>query len=228
MSCSTLCQCRSSLLSHNLLVCITISLSCHISTLQSWKQLLAIVCSPELQRCSTLQELTNTLWLLNTWQLNQDTVRVWKALDIWLNYAKVVDTATDDVERSSQRIVSLLLQHLNNLSIAHTRLDILAVWAHEEVCQRLTVRSLRVSLSQSLDVTTCTLTESLVSLGNRNYEVRIVLALACQRLNHILHLNFEHNIHTALQVETEVNLLLLALLVGKRSQTYIVNCFVLD
>ena len=215
-------------LSSNLLVSITICLHSHIGTLQCREQLLTIVGCPELQRCSTLQELTNTLRLLNTRELNQDTVRVWKTLDIWLNNTEVVDTAADDVERSCESVVSLLLQHLNNLVIAHTRLDILAIRRDEKVSEWLAVRSLCISLSQGLDIATCTLTECLVSLCDSSNECRIVLALTCERLNYILNLNLEHHIHTALQVETEVNLLLLALLVSERGQTYIVNCFVLD
>ena len=45
-----------------------------ISLHQYRHNLLCIVCYPELERSRTLKKLTNTLWLLNTRQLNQDTV----------------------------------------------------------------------------------------------------------------------------------------------------------
>ena len=41
--------------------------------------------------------------------------------------------------------------------------------------------------------------------------------------DHILHLHLKHDVHAALQVEAEVQLLLLALLVGEGFETEVVN-----
>ena len=140
----------------------------------------------------------------------------------------MVDTATDDVERSGNSVVSLLLEDLDNLVIRHTGLDILTIRADEDVYERSAIRNLGISLSERTDIVTSTLLESLTCLLDGSHEIRVVLALACQGLNYVLHLDLEHNVHTALQVKAEVHLLLLALLVGKLGDTHVVNHLVCD
>ena len=209
------------------LVCLKSLNSC-ICTKKRWKKLSTVVSCPELEWCSTLEELTYTLWLLNTWKLNQNAVWVWKALDIWLHNTEVVDTATDDVEWCRDSILSLLAKNLHNLVVRHTWLDILTIWAKENIYQLATVACLSISLCESTDIVTCTLLKSLCCLLNSGNECWIILALTSKRLNNILNLNLKHDVHTALEVKTQVNLLLFALLVSKLCKTNVVNNLVLN
>ena len=63
--------------------------------------------------------------------------------------------------------------------------------------------------------------ERLVRLGDGLLEGGVVLAVAGQSLDHILDLHLEHDVHTALEVETQVELLLLALLVGEGLESHV-------
>ena len=62
-----------------------------------------------------------------------------------------------------------------------------------------------------------------VGFGDGRREGRIVLAVAGQRLDYVLHLHFEHDVHAALEVEAEVELLLLADFVGELRETEVVH-----
>ena len=69
--------------------------------------------------------------------------------------------------------------------------------------------------------------ERLVRLGDGLLEGGVVLAVAGQSLDHILYLHLQHDVHTALEVETQVELLLLALLVGEGLESHVEDGLVL-
>ena len=63
----------------------------------------------------------------------------------------------------------------------------------------------------------------LVGHADRLDESRIVLAVAGQSLHDILDLHLQHDVHTALEVQAQVQLLLLTLLVGELAEAQVVN-----
>ncbi len=126
----------------------------------------------------------------------------------------MVDTAAQDVERRGDGGVCLLTQDLHHLVVGAVGSDILAVGAHEDGGQRRAVRDLLVGLGEHAYVVVGTRLHGLVRTIHRLDESGIVLTLARERLDQILNFDFEHHVHTALKVETEVELLLLALLVS--------------
>ena len=111
-------------------------------------------------------------------KLNENSVRVRQTLDVRLRNAKVVDTAADDVERCRDSILCLLSENLYNLIILHTRNNILAIRAEEDINELATIALLSISLGKSADIVACTLLESLRSSVDSCNECRIILALA--------------------------------------------------
>ena len=101
------------------------------------------------------------------------------------------------------------------LGCVTVRRDILTIRTYEKRSQRSTAGNLTISLGELADVVVGTLFKRLVGTGDGLLEHRIVCAVTCQGFQHVLHLHLEHDIHTALQVETQVDLLLLDLLVGE-------------
>ena len=186
-----------------------------IGLLQGTHQLGVIISRPELERSGTLQQLAYALRLLHARQLDQNTVRIGQALDVGLRNAEMVDTTAQDVERSVDRSVGFLLQDLLDLAVRAVRRDILTIRTYEKRSQRSTAGNLTISLGELADVVVGTLFKRLVGTGDGLLEHRIVCAVTCQGFQHVLHLHLEHDIHTALQVETQVDLLLLDLLVGE-------------
>ena len=170
-----------------------------------------------------MEQLAHALRLLHARQLDQNTVRVGQALDIGLRYAEVVDTAAQDVERRVDRIVGLLAQDLLDLGVGAVGRDVLTVGADENRCQRRTVRSGTVAADELADEVLAR-AESLLGLRHRFDEGGIVLAVAGQRLHDVLHLNLEHDVHTAFQVQAEV----LDLLVGELAETQVVDGLILN
>ena len=55
-----------------------------------------------------------------------------------------------------------------------------------------------------------------------------MLAVAGERLDDILDLHLQHDVHTALEVETQVQFLLLALLVGELLEPEVINTQILN
>ena len=198
-----------------------------VGTHQRRHDLAGVVGRPEFERSRTLEQLAHALRLLHARQLDQNTVRVGQALDIGLRYAEMVDTAAQDVERRVDRIVGLLAQDLLDLGVGAVGRDVLTVGADENRCQRRTVRSGAVAADELADEVLAR-AESLLGLRHRFDEGGIVLAVAGQRLHDVLHLNLEHDVHTAFQVQAEVQLLLLDLLVGELAETQVVDGLILN
>ena len=78
--------------------------------------LLCVVGLPELKVGATLQQLTHTLGLADTWHFYHDAAFLaLKFLDVWLNDTELVDTCTYDVERVVDSSLHLLTERLLNL-----------------------------------------------------------------------------------------------------------------
>ena len=156
-------------------------------------------------------------------------MRVGQTHDVGLRNAEVVDTAAQHIERSSDSSLGLTTQHLLDIFVRALQQDILAIGAYEEGRERTTVGLTLVDFYEVGDVVLRrTAFEVGVCLLDGSDEGGILRAVAGQSLHNIFHLYLEHDIHTTFQVETQVQLLLLALLVGKRLEAQVVNRHILD
>ena len=156
-------------------------------------------------------------------------MRVRQAHDVGLRDTEVVDTAAEHIERSGDGGLGLLLQQALDVGVRALERDVRAVGADEQLGERTAARQALVGLHEVADVVArCTLLEGLVGLGNRLLEGRIVLAVTGKSLDDILDLNLQHDVHTALQVQTQIQFLLLALLVGELAESHVEDRHVLD
>ena len=180
-----------------------------------------IIGKPELQRSSSLEELAHTLRLLHTGKLHEDTPRRPDLLDIRLRHAETVDTAAQDVERVVDGTLGLLPQHADHLFVGAGGGDLLAQLLRvEDQRQRSVARQVGVRTREERDEILGTVL--LLAPGLRKGRIEDgVLAIVGQRPHHILDGDFEHDVHTALQVETEVDLPLLYLFVGETQEYFL-------
>ena len=189
---------------------------------QRGQHLAGIVGSPEFERRSALQQVADALRLLDARQLDENAVRIGQTHDVGLRDAEVVDTAAQDVERSGDGSLGLMLEDFLDIGVGRLQRDVLAVGADEDDGQRTAVGLTLVSLDEIGDVILgIALLQRLVGLGDRCGESGIGLAVAGQRLDDIFDLHFEHDIHAALEVETQIQLFLLTLLVSELAETYV-------
>ena len=149
-------------------------------------------------------------------------MRVGQTHDVGLRNTEVVDTAAQYVERSGDSGLGLTLQHLLNLLVRALEHDILAIGAYEQGSQRTTVGLTLVDLYEVSDVVLRrTALEVGVSLLDGSHEGGILSAVTGQSLHNVLNLYLEHDVHTTLEVQTQVQLLLLALLVGEGLKAHV-------
>ena len=196
-----------------------------VSPLQHREHLAVVVGSPELQRSGTLQELTHTLGLFHAGQLHQETARVLQPLNVGLCHTKAVDTATEHVVGVCNCALSLLAEHLNHLVIAAVESNL--------VFHHLIVED---------DSQGCALGEFVVGFSEEGNEValRVLCSHLCllhcgeesgvsrvvrQGLHNVFHSDFQHHVHTAFEVQTEVNLFLFYLFVGELLDEDVVDRF---
>ena len=151
-------------------------------------------------------------------------MRVREAQDVGLRNAEVVDTAAQHVERCADGSLGLLLEDLLDVGIRAFERDVLAVGAYEKLGDGTAVRKARIRLHEIGDIVgRRALLHRLVGHADRLDEGRVVLAVAGQSLHDILDLHLQHDVHTALEVQAQVQLLLLTLLVGELAEAQVVN-----
>ena len=186
-----------------------------IELIQIRHHLLGVVGLPELQVGTTLQELTHTLGLLDTRHLNHDTTFLaFELLDVGLNDAELVDTRTHDVERVVDGSLHFLAEHFLHVGIrtggAHLALELLC---GEDLGQVASGSVLVESVDEEIDKLTLSVLLSLAGLSNRLGESGVGLVVG-ERLDNVGHADFQDDVHTALQIQTEPNLGLQTLLIG--------------
>ena len=156
-------------------------------------------------------------------------MRVGKTHDVGLRNTEVVDTAAQHVERSCNSSLGLTLKHLLYILVRAFEHDILAVGAYKERSKRTTVGLTLVNLHEVGDVILRrTALEVGVGLLDGGDEGGVLCAVTGQSLYDILHLHLQHDVHTALEVQTQVQLLLLALLVGEALEAHVEHLKVLN
>ena len=105
---------------------------------------------PEVQAGSTLQEVARTLWVVDTWQFDQDQGPGIVQRYVWSGYAQFVDPLFQQAESQLGGLIRFLLQHTDDLLIGITRLDFIfqCIIAGKQVGQWLVATDLGVSSSK--------------------------------------------------------------------------------
>ena len=170
---------------------------------------------PELQLGGALQQVGNTLGLLHARQLHEDTAAL-QHLQVGLCHTETVDTGAQDLEGAVDDLVTLLADVADDVSVGGIlqtgtlaevgaqvgvievqRLLLGVEVLHEDIDKVAVHRVLVLSLS---------LLESVLE--------ELVVGVGGQALDSVRHGDLEGHVHTALQVQTQVQLLVLALFVG--------------
>ena len=151
-----------------------------------------------------MQQFTNTLRLLYTRELNQDTTLLRQFLDIRLNNTETVDTRTEYVERVLDSAVHFLTQYLNHLFIRRSGgYFVLQSEVREHSRQFSAVTYLFVRLcKEGYKIGTA----GFLFLTSQRHRLFVN-----RRIQDVRNGNLHGYVHTTLQVQTEVDLFLTAL-----------------
>ncbi len=138
--------------------------------------------------------------------------------------AEVVDTAAQNVERSTDSLLDIGLQHFGNVAVGTFERDVAPIRADENRSQRTTLGNTPISLDEYVDIIfRTTLFESIIRLLDGGDKSRIVLAVTGQSLDDTVHLHLHHDVHTAFEVEAQIQFVALALLVGEFAEPKVVD-----
>ena len=170
---------------------------------------------PEFQFCGALQQVGDTLGFLHTGKLHEDTAAL-QHLQVGLSHTETVDTGTQDLERAVHDFVALLADVGDDLVIggvlhAGTLAEVGAEVGIVEV-QRLLL-GVEV-LHENIDkVAVDRLCVFCLSFLKRIFE-QLVVRVGGQALHSVRHGNLQGHVHTALQVQAQVQLFVLTLFVS--------------
>ena len=190
-------------------------------------QLSSLVGLPELQVSGTLEELTNTLRLFHTRKLDQDTARLCQLLDVRLNNTKTVDTVTEHVERVLNSCIYFLTQHFLNVLVGSIQFLICQFFLQCETENRRQLYTLAANLFVRLSEQGYkVVTTGFLFLTSRSHRLQIdrIGAVAAQSVQDVRYRNLHGNVHTTLEVQTQVDFFLTALLERVTPQPYFLGC----
>ena len=178
---------------------------------QHRQQLGSLVGLPELKVRRTLEQFTNTLRLFDTRQLDQDTARLSQLLDVRLYNTEAVDTRTEHVERVLNSAVHFLADNFLYFFVGRgQRHFVLQLEGREDRSQL----SVRVNLFVRFDKEGYEVSSAgflfLTSARQSLFVVRCFV-VAAERVEDVRNGYLHRHVHTALEVQTEVNLFLTAL-----------------
>ena len=169
---------------------------------------------PELEGGGTLQELADTLRILDARELDEDLAAVLDALDVRLGDAETVDTVAEHVEGVVDGALRFVADDLDDFLVGGFRLHLVAeLVGAEDLGEPAAVRGLGPGAFEQADEILAGVHVVLLRQIERFLEVGIG-AVAGEGLHEILELDLQHDVHAALEVEAEVDLLLLGGLVG--------------
>ena len=190
--------------------------------------LLVFVSGPEFEAGRPLQQFADAFRLLDARQFHQYPSRIFKTLDIGLRHAELVDTVAKHVERVFDRAFGRRPEHFDHFGVRTVRGDLFAQFRRiENIAQPTAVRNLFVGFGKKRDIILRTVFLLFAGLHQRLVETGI-LAVVRKRPDHILDRDLQHDVHTAAQVETEVDLFLLALLVIELYEPEVVDSLRFD
>ncbi len=184
----------------------------------------SVVYGPKFECCRGRQQIAHAVRLLDARQLDRDTVGARHTLDVGLRNAQNVDTALQHLERRFDGIRNLLLQISFQLRaivvvvarIARTLEDVayvVAVSSHEGIDERVAV----ILGRRRID---CAAEALVIGVVRIECDIALAAGMCC---DHVGGLDFQHDVHTAFEVETEIQLTLLALLICILCDTEIVD-----
>ena len=194
---------------------------------------------PKLQIGGTLKELAHAVGLLDTGELDHDAALLTlKGLDVGLHDAEAVDTCADDIERVVDGGLHLLAQNAFHFAVGALGVHLAAqLLGGEELSQVAVGSQLLVVLDKKGNKIALTGLGFLLGLFNGLIEVGVILVVG-QCLHHIGHRHFEDDVHATLEVKTQTNSHLAALLecpdpkingfIGERVQVVLSGFFALD
>ena len=187
------------------------------------QQLGSLVGLPELQVSRSLEQFTNTFRLFDTRKLDQDTTRLSEFLDVRLNNTETVDTGTEHVERVLDSTVHLFADHFLYLSVGRGEGHFVLQLKSREDRSQLTVRIYFVVRLDEERHEVCT-AGFLFLLGKRQscFVVRR-LVMTAQCIEDVRNGYLHCYVHTALEVQTKVDLFLTALF-ERVAKPYFLRC----
>ena len=170
---------------------------------------------PELEGRGALEEFADTLRILDAWKLDQDFARAADLLDVRLGNAEAVDTVTQDVERVADGALGLFLEDGDDLLVGGFGGDLLLeLVVAENLGEAASVAVGLPSVGKEGDE----IGRGVHIVGVRRVdgllEVGIGGIAACEGLHQVFELHLQHHVHTALEVQTEVDFLLFDILEG--------------
>jgi len=121
-----------------------------IKLLEIRSDFLRVVCLPELKVSTTLEHLTHTLWLADTWHFYHDTALLtFQFLDVRLNNTELIDTGADNVERVVDGILYRSADSLLYLCVAALRRNLtLQLLGSEHFSEFMTWCALVISVNE--------------------------------------------------------------------------------
>ena len=169
---------------------------------------------PEFERCGTLKQLAHTLRLLHAGEFHKDASCVADFLNRRLGYAETVDTVAQYIERVGNRAFGFGSDNRNHLFIGAFRLDTFSHFVGSEntgkpfaagnlfpcFCKQGYEVALRIHAAHFGKF------NGFVEFGTR--------IVARKRPYKVLQLHLQHYVHTALEVQTEVEFLAADILIG--------------
>ena len=178
---------------------------------QHRQQLGSLVGLPELKVRRTLEQFTNTLRLFDTRKLDEDTARLSKFLDVRLYHTEAVDTRTEHVERVLNSAIHFLADNFLYFFVGRGQgYFVLQLESREDRSQL----SVRVHFFVRFDEKGYEIsTAGFLFLASARQSLFVVrrLVVSAERIEDVRNGYLHRHVHTALEVQTEVNLFLTTL-----------------
>ena len=167
---------------------------------------------PEFEGRSALEQLADTLRLLHARELHEDAAGVAELLDGRLRDAETVDTVAQDVERVGDGALGFVLDDGDDLLVGGLGLDAVAhLVGTEDLREAHAAGDLLPGVTEQGDEVGLRIDAALFGERQGLQELRGLVA-AGEGAHQVLELDLQHDVHTALEVEAEVDLLVLDLL----------------
>ena len=176
--------------------------------------------------CRALEELTHTLRVLDTGKFDKDTARVLHLLDVGLSHTETVDTGSQDLVRTVDGAIAFALQDLQHVFVAGIDVDAFVLEFIQEDGDKTGVGiGLFESFAKQGDEVALAL---LLSLGGQfhGFQESGVLRVARQGIDDVFHRDFQGDVHTTLQVQTQVDFFFLSIAIGELLEAQVVHIHV--
>ncbi len=186
-------------------------------------QFLILEGGPELEGSRSLEEFADTLRLFHTRKFHEDAAAVAQFLDRRLGDTEAVDTVAEDVEGVGNGAFGLAADDIDNLIVGGFRFDFVAHFIRaEHLGEALAAADFLPSLCEQADVVLAGRDAALGGQVEGLEESRGGIA-ARDGLHKVLELHLQHHVHTAFEVQTEVDFLGFDILEGVAEVNFLVG-----